>query len=354
VHSHPSPLVVQYLYVHGHDEAFFYPTARAAASAAEVAARYLECALVQAASLRLRDVDCDLALATNIGDTSRLGRTGAELMARIESLGVEILPTEYRHRPGDDSSTYVSSRYVLDAICAAAEGQPAERRLLLTDLDCVWVGSERLFAAVPAAPEVGCIHFEYPPDWDVVGFGEVGRTPRGIAELAQSLGGPGELAPWVGGELLAGTASALLSLVAACEEMDRLLAARGEVLPTEEQILTLAGALGKVRFQDLARAAWRVHTGPRHEGPPVEDPLSLDLWHLPAEKGLSLRRTARELRRGRTSRVRRDFSEPARMAKRFNVAGTGIGRRIRDDGWIARQRVYGALRARLGGRAARA
>jgi hypothetical protein len=108
-----------------------------------------------------------------------------------------------------------------------------------------------------------------------------------------------------------------------------------------------------VRFQDLARAAWRVHTGPRHEGPPVEDPLSLDLWHLPAEKGLSLRRTAHELRRGRTSRVRRDFSEPARMAKRFNVAGTGVGRRIRDDGWIARERVFGALRARLGGRGAR-
>jgi hypothetical protein len=42
------------------------------------------------------------------------------------------------------------------------------------------------------------------------------------------------------------------------------------------------------------------------------------------------------------------------MAKRFNVAGTGVGRRIRDDGWIARQRVYGALRARLRGRDARA
>jgi len=354
VNSPPNPLVVQYLYVHGHDEAFFYPTARGAASAAEVAVRYLECALVQAASLRLRDVDCDLALATNIGDASRLGRTGAELMARIESLGVAILPTEYRHRPGDDSTTYVSSRYVLDAISTAAEGQPAERRLLLTDLDCVWVGAERLFAAVPPAPEVGCIHFDYPPDWDVVGFGEVGRTPRAIGELAQSMGGSGELPPWVGGELLAGTPSALVSLVAACDELDRLLAARGEVLPTEEQILTLAGALGKVRFQSLARVAWRVHTGPRHKGPAVEDPLSLDLWHLPAEKGLSLRRTAHELRRGRTRRVRRDFSDPARMARRFNVAGTGVGRRIRDDGWIASQRVYGALRTRLGGRSPRA
>jgi hypothetical protein len=67
-HSHPKPLVVQYLYVHGQDEAFYYPTARSPGSVAGVAVRYLECALVQAASLRFRDVDCDLALATNIAD----------------------------------------------------------------------------------------------------------------------------------------------------------------------------------------------------------------------------------------------------------------------------------------------
>lgn len=345
--SHPSPLVVQYLYVHVPGEAFFYPSVRAAPSAAAVAGRYLECALVQAASLRLRDVDCDLALATNIADARALGRSGAELMRRIEDLGVRILPTEYRHRPGDDSATYVSSRYVLDAILAAAEGEPETRRVLLTDLDCVWVDPERLFAAVPAPPEIGCIHFTYPPDWDVVGFGDAGRTPSAIAELSESFGGPPELAPWVGGELLAGSPGALSSLVSACEQLDAEMLERGHILPTEEQVLTLAGALGRVRFADLSPLALRIQTGPRHEAPPVDDPLGLALWHLPGEKGLSLRRTAAEVRRGRTARLRRDLSEPARMARRFNVAGNGVARRVRDDGWIAARRILAAARSLL-------
>jgi hypothetical protein len=343
----PSPLVVQYLYVHGQGEAFFYPTTRDATSVAEVAVRYLECAVVQAASLRFRDVDCGLALATNITDRRALGRTAEELIECLEALDVEILQTEYRHRPGDGSSTYVSSRYVLDAILSAAEGQPPERRLLLTDLDCVWVGAERVFAAVPQSPRVGCIHFEYPPQWDVVGFGEVGRTPAGIGQLSESFGGPAGPAAWVGGELLAGTPDALRELVAACDEVDAQLAARDEVLPTEEQVLTLVGALGRVGFENLEQVASRVHTGPRHEAVAIADPLALGLWHLPAEKGLSLRRTAHAIRRGRTREVRRDFAEPARIARRFNVLGTGLARQVRDDSWIARRRVSSKLRSRL-------
>jgi hypothetical protein len=342
-----SPLVVQYLYVHGQDEGFYYPTARAATSAADVAARYLECALVQCASLRFREVDCELMLATNISDRSALGRTGEALLERIESLGVTVLPCEYRHRPGDDSKTYVSSRYVLDAILTAAQGQPAERRLWLTDLDCVWPDAERVFAATPPEDEVGCVYIPYPPDWDVVGFGEVGRTRTTIGELAAEMGRSGDLPRWVGGELLSGTPRTLQSLVAACEELDRQLATENRVLPTEEQILSLAGALGRVRFRDLSHVAWRILTGPRHEAPKPEDPLAFGLWHLPSEKGLSLRRTAREIRTGRTRRLRRDLAQPARTARRFNVAGNGLGRRIRDDGWIATQRIQGALRATL-------
>jgi hypothetical protein len=342
-----NPLVVQYLYVHGQGEEFFYPTTRSATSIAEVAVRYLECAVVQAASLRFRDVDCGLALATNITDRRALGRTAEELIECLEALDVEILPTEYCHRPGDNSSTYVSSRYVLDAILSAAAGQPPERKLLLTDLDCVWPGAERVFEAVPKAPRVGCVHFEYPPDWDVVGFGEVGRTPAGIGQLADSFGGPAEPAAWVGGELLAGTPDALRELVAACDELDAQLAARDEVLPTEEQVLTLVGALGRVSFDSLELLASRVHTGPRHEAEQIADPLALGLWHLPAEKGLSLRRTAHAIRRGRTREVRRDFAEPARMARRFNVLGTGLARQVRDDSWIARRRVSSKLRSRL-------
>lgn len=352
--SQSNPLVVQYLYVHGQDEAFFYPTARSAPSAAAVATRYLECALVQAASLWFREVDCDLALATNLSDPRTLGRTGAELLRRIESLDVAILLTEYRHRPADGEANYLSSRYVLDAILAATEGQPDERPLLLTDLDCVWVEPQRVFAAVPPAPDVGCIYIDYPADSDAVGSGDAGRTRRKMGALARSMVGPAQdvedsatLPSWVGGELLAGTVGTLRNLVTECEEVDSLIKSRGDVLQTEEQVLTLAGALGRVRFRELSRVAWRVHTGSRHEAPAVANPLSLGLWHLPSEKGLSLRRAAHAVRRGHTRRLRRDLSEPERMASRFNVAGTGIARRIRDDSWIAGQRISGATRARL-------
>lgn len=342
-----NPLVVQYLYVHGQDEEFFYPSARSPMAAASVATRYLECAVVQAATLRLRDVDCDLALATNISDGGALGRAGAELLRRLDDLGVAIVTAEYRHRPSAASATYVSSRYLFDAILAAAEGQPERRRLLMTDLDCVWLDPDRLFAAIPAPPEVGCIHIQYPADWQVVGFGDAGRTPAAMAQLAHELGGSEELPRWVGGELIVGSPSALCGLVAGCEELDALLSSRGHPLGTEEQIMTLSGALGKVRFKNLAELARRVHTGPRHHDARLEAPLSLALWHLPGEKGLSLRRTAREVTRGRSQSLRRDLSDPARMAKRFNVQGAGQIRRIRDDGWLVAQRLSGAVRRRL-------
>src|SRR5271166_2247593 len=153
-----TPLVVQYLYVHGPDESFFYPTARAADSATEVARRYLECALTQAASLAYSGADCELVLVINATDRQALGQTGAELLARIEALDTRIILTEYAHRPRPGTEIYVSSRYLLDAILSSTAGQPAERQLWLTDLDCVWVDPARVFASAPPAAEVGCLH----------------------------------------------------------------------------------------------------------------------------------------------------------------------------------------------------
>jgi hypothetical protein len=346
VASGRAPLIVQYLYVHSQDEKFFYPTTRATACPADVAARYLECAVAQAASIRLRDVDCDLALAINVG-AAAAGRVGAELMECLKELGVTILRTEYRHRPGDDSVEYASSRYVPDAILAAAVGQPPDRIIVLTDLDCVWVRAERVFAAIPQTPSVGCIFIDYPPDWEDAGAGVTGRSRNAIRGLAHELGVPCGLPDWVGGELLTGTPAALRSLVTACDEVDALVRERGELLQTEEQVLTLAGALGKIPFENLAHVAGRVHTGPRHGAVNPPDPLALGLWHLPSEKGLSLRRTARDVKLRRTGKLRHDLTDPARMARRFNVAGTGLTRRLLDDGWLARQRLYAIARQRF-------
>jgi len=127
--------------------------------------------------------------------------------------------------------------------------------------------------------------------------------------------------------------------VRACEQLDARLGAEGSSLPNEEQILSLAGAIGQVRFRDMSRVARRITTGARSHAAGVSDPLAIGLWHLPSEKGLSMRRTARQLRRGRTGRLRRDLSDPARTARRFNVAGTGVLRRLQDDGWIVAQRL---------------
>jgi hypothetical protein len=350
----PAPLVVQYLYVHEREEGFYYPTIRADASAHGVAIRYLECALTQAASLRLQDAPCDLALATNIRDAGALGDTGAELIARLEALGVEMLPTDYVHRPTEGTRSYVASRYVLDAILSAAASQPAERILWLTDLDCVWPDPALVFAAAPSGCEIGCIYMGYQPEWDAVGHGEDGRTRVAIGKLAAGMGGSAEPPQWVGGELLCGTPSALRGLVNVCEELDKTLEQEGKSLPNEEQILTLAGASGRVAFRDLSSVARRMPTGPRSGAPRVADPQSIGLWHLPSEKGLSLRRTARELRQGRDAPLREDLSDPHRAARRFNVDGTGLRRRLLDDGWLALQRVRSAAltaRARPSGRA---
>lgn len=342
------PVVVQYLYVHEPGEAFSYPTARAGSSLARVARRYLECALTQVASLRLQGAECDLVLATNISDRRLLGRAGRRLLERIESFDVTVLPTPYRHRPTDGSSQYVSSRYVFDAILAASHGQPADRQLWLTDLDCVWVDPAKVFAATPPAAEVGCVPIEYPPDWDTIGFGRHGRTRTGIRELGVEMGGPDELPIWVGGELLAGRADTLQELVTVCEQLDAELAEQGRHLATEEQILSLAGALGRLQLRDLRGIAQRILTGPRNEAVPFDNRLSLALWHLPAEKGLSLRRTARDISHRRTRRLRRDLGDPVRMGRRFNVAGTGLPRQVRDDSWIAGQRIASIARVRLG------
>jgi hypothetical protein len=90
-------------------------------------------------------------------------------------------------------------------------------------------------------------------------------------------------------------------------------------------------------------------TGARNQAAKIENPLDIGLWHLPSEKGLSLRRTAGQIRRGHADRLRRDLASPMRAARRFNVAGTGPLRRLQDDGWLLTQRLRGITQGLLGG-----
>jgi hypothetical protein len=343
VAGQPHPLVVQYLYVHGPDEPFEYPSSRSQSGSEQLAARYLECVLVQAASLRLRDADCALALVTNLSDRRSLGARGRRLLEQIEALGVAILFADYLHRPTVGMKTFAASRYVFDAIMAASADASPQQQLWLVDVDCVWLHPSKALAAVPARPGIGCVNLQYPPDWNLYGF-----TPRSMSELAAGMGAPEQPLRWVGGELLAGAAGDLRRLVATCEQLELELAARDRVLTTEEQLLTLAGALGRVQFCDLSAVAQRIWTGPRHGAPPVRDPASLALWHLPSEKGLGFRRAARDITSGHPEKLMRDLEKPSRALKRFNVAGAGWSRRIRDDSWLVMQRLRDRLRSSIG------
>jgi len=335
------PMVVQYLYVHSAEEQFNYPSSRSQGGPRQLAARYLECVLVQAASLRLRGVECDLALVTNLTDRRALGFRGGRLLSEIEALGVEVLFADYRHRPEVEVAHFAASRYVFDAITVVAEQVSEQTPLWLVDVDCVWVDAPKLFAARPPSPAIGCIHIGYPPDWVISGL-----TPKKVGELAVDLGASHTSLDWVGGELLCGSAADLLALVASCEELERELAVAGRALETEEQLLSLAGALGRVRFEDLSTVAQRVWTGPRHGAPAPRDSAALGLLHLPSEKGLGFRRAARAITSGRGERLARDLEVPERTLKRFNVQGAGWARRLRDDGWLAKQRLQDGLISR--------
>lgn len=297
--------------------------------------RYLECALTQVASLRLNDASCDIALVTNASDR-RLDSKSSKLFARIETFGVEILPA----RPAPDPHL----GFLGEALACACRDQPEDRPLWLTNMDCVWVHPERVFAALPASPGIGCLHIPYPVDWHVAGAAGFASCRQAVGEIAEMLGGPGDpTPPWVGADLLAGACSDLLECASVCRQMGEQFAGDGRLV-RGEQLLSLAAASGRARLADLSHVAARIHTGRRHDSPPAPEAARLGLWHLPAEKGLSFRRAAGLIVRGRTNGLRRDLRAPGRLAARFNVRPTPLARQIRDDAWLATQRVVTSTR----------
>ncbi|WP_445149030.1 hypothetical protein [Baekduia sp. Peel2402] len=329
------PLVVQYLYLHAPGDTYTYPSARAGggSDARRLAARYLECAAVQAASLRFAGVACEPVLVTNLADpAAALDDHGRRVLDAIDRLGVRRLTAPYDHAPGPEVEMFYSSRYVFDAIGAVTSADDPQRAVWLVDVDCVWRDPARAFAATPEDDAIACVTIGYPPDWDVSG-----HTRASIGALANSAEPP----PWIGGELLAGRAGALRELVATCEALDAA-APSGARLPTEEALLTYAGALGQIRFTDRSDLAGRIWTGPRHGAANPPDPKALALWHLPSEKGLSFRRAARALTRDRTTRLRADLADAGRAAHRFNLDNS-TATRVRNDTWLAAQKLRSAI-----------
>jgi hypothetical protein len=336
-----APCVAQYLYLHEPGENFSYPSSRSSGNAGRLAARYLECVLVQAASLRWAMPECEQVLVTNMRSPDGLTRRGRALLDRILSLGVELVTAEYRHAPHEKVSRFHSSRYVFDAIDAVAPGRDPLQQLWMVDVDCVWLDPRAAFAALEARSGVATVQIGYPPDWRVLDY-----TREQLGALGSRLGECEPVPVWIGGEVLAGTAGEQRSLVEACERLEGELERLGAFLSTEEKVLTLAGALGRVEFTDLSTVAGRIWTGRRHEASNPPDPASLAIWHLPSEKGLSFRRAANALLRGPAARLRRDLSTPQGAQARFNVSGVRWSRSMRDDAWIAAWRLRDGLLSR--------
>jgi hypothetical protein len=329
---------VQYLYLHAPGDRFSYPSSRSSGSVGRLAARYLECVLVQSASLRWAAPDAELVLVTSLASRSSLTRRGCALLDRIMSLGVELVAAEYDHAPAHQVSHFASSRYVFDAIDAVASGRDPDQKLWLVDVDCVWIDPRAAFAEVAPRRGVSALQIGYPPDWQGTGW-----SREELGALGARLGACAPLPPWIGGEVLAGSARELLAMVRVCEQLDRELERLDTLLTTEEQLLTLAGGLGRVEFANLASVVGRIWTGHRHGAANPPEPEALPLWHLPSEKGLGFRRAANQLLRGPAGRLREDLSSPASAAARFNVAGGHWSRTLRDDTWIAAARVRDAL-----------
>lgn len=324
------PLVVQYLYLHAPGDTYNYPSARAGGDARRLAARYLECVAVQAASLRFADAPCEPVLVTSLEDpAAALDAHGRRVLDAIDRLGVRRVTAPYAHAPGPEVEMFYSSRYVFDAIGAVTSPDERDRAIWLVDVDCVWRDPARALAATPDDDAIACVTIGYPADWDVSG-----HTRASLGALA----GTPEPPPWIGGELLAGRAAALRDLVATCEALD----AQGPRLPTEEALLTYAGALGRIRFTARHDLAGRIWTGPRHNAYNPPDPQALALWHLPSEKGLSFRRAATALARGRTRRLRADLADARRAAHRFNIDNATVTR-VRNDAWLATQKLRSAI-----------
>jgi hypothetical protein len=328
-----SPLVCMYLFLEeGGATVPPHPSPRTAS-----VVRYLECALVQAASLRLGDADCDLAIVANRPALDISGRDARAIWAKLDGLGVRRIECDL----GVGQGGAAASRFPREAIRALA-GEPVERSVWIPNLDCVWVAPARVLEAAPRPGEVGCLTIGYPPDWSVGGSAAVGRSRAELGRLAVSLGATPspESPPWIGADLLAGEIGTLVALVESCDELETRLPTEGGPAGNE-QLLTLAGALGRARFADLSAVASRIQTGARHGSGMPAGVESLGLWHLPAEKGLSLRRAARAILGGGEDALRADLAAPRRAMERFNLCAPSRAHQLRDDAWVLAQRLRG-------------
>lgn len=239
-------------------------------------AAYYDASWACFASFRKHNVDAELVFVTNVTPPQ-------SFLSRLETVGAAVEYVPFLHLPPEDYfRSFRASHYLIDAIGALVR----DHAVLFVDPDVVAVRPWRLREDVTAA-----YYVDYPIDYEVNGLslrqmGDFGRS--------SSSEGQGRLPRYIGGEALQLSSADRAALVGEVEStwslsMDCYRQEMPGYLRTEEHVLSVAFARRELR--PLNSSIRRIWTARRYNNVD-RSILSLDAWHLPAEKDGGLRKLA--------------------------------------------------------------
>jgi hypothetical protein len=210
---------------------------------------------------------------------------------------VEVVVAENRHLPAEDLySRWQNQFFLFDVIRAAIERTGSAAPIAVVDSDCVVRGDLAPLAAAIVAEGRVAMTVGYEEDADIHGL-----TRRDLGRLLADRGVEFDGVPeYLGGEFVAGTASALGELLASVEEVYAWTLERraaGEPHPNEEAHMisvAMPYASSQVTGNRFVERVWTQRWEYRAFSERVED---VPIWHLPAEKRTGIARLQRAARK---------------------------------------------------------
>lgn len=291
---------------------------------------YWVCITALALSIRrYHSTSCQICVATNDAPTEEI----AEI---LKDLKIELHNIPFQKHTTQTGSVFGAAWYLLDVISEIAERAPSDQVSIFIDPDCLVTGP--LDGMISQTRRSGLLLHEipYPKDHNANGLS---RTD--LREITTTLSGETarSLPIWIGGELLAGTGTALKSFVQDLEETRELIAksSLSDRITTEEQLLSLVIDLNDTRYAlaspEFASRIWT--TGKYRNYSP--DVISMPIWHLPAEKQRGFPKAMDFLNGKGMSPVSSD--EIQDLAKLMSLRGPTI----REVGYILRTAVLNMI-----------
>ncbi|WP_412068171.1 hypothetical protein [Rubrivirga sp. IMCC43871] len=291
----PATVISTWFYAEQEGEESVYPQVGGRSSSTWFQAVYWRCVVdFFAASARVNP-DVEHRLYTNVDTIPDV--EGFDTGAFLARLGVEIVVLPYAMRPpAGYFGAWANQFYVLDVTAHLAETLGPDDVGLLLDSDCVF--TRPVGPLADAAREHGALTFnaQIGPDEE-----QNGLTPREMGQIYQSLGGGSgdgadPIPAYVGGEIVAGTGTALAAIVAEARAVWPEMLRRHEAgLPKfNEEAHLLSYVYHRLDYplgtaDPFIDRMFTWFTGatvaPGHE--------EMMIWHLPNEKRLGLRRLFR-------------------------------------------------------------